>query len=170
MHQEAPRGGAPSAFDRTLETALGVLTAAVLFVMMALTCVDVVGRYVFNRPVAGGLEMIEILVAATVFAALPLVTLRQEHVTVDLFDAITPDWLLRVQHVAAYVLAAAVCGILAWQLWIRAGRMLGYGDTTAVLRIPLYPLTYSMTAMMALTALIFLVLAIRPPARRLKKE
>jgi TRAP-type C4-dicarboxylate transport system permease small subunit len=138
--------------------------------MMALTCVDVVGRYFFNRPVPGGLEMIEILVAATVFSALPLVTLREEHVTVDLLDAIVPDWLLRVQHVAAYLAAAIVSGALAWQLLVRANRMLGYGDTTAVLKLTLYPLTYFMCAGMATVAVIFLLLAFRRPARRLKKD
>jgi TRAP-type C4-dicarboxylate transport system permease small subunit len=170
MSHGPPDGGAPSVLDRAIEWTLGVVTAIVLFIMMTLTCVDVVGRYAFNRPVAGGLEMIEILVAATVFAALPLVTLRHEHVTVDLLDAVTPDWVLRAQHFLGYLLSAAVCGVLAWQLWIRAVRMLGYGDTTAVLRIPLYPLTYSMSALMGLSALIFLVLALRRPARRLRKD
>jgi TRAP-type C4-dicarboxylate transport system permease small subunit len=158
------------AFDRAVESALGTLTATALFVMMALTCVDVVGRYLLNRPVPGGLEIIEILVAATVFGALPLVTLREEHVTVDLLDAFVPNWMLRVQHVAAYLASAVVCGVLAWQLLIRANRMLGYGDTTAVLKIALYPLTYLMCAAMAVVAVIFVLLAFRPPARKLKKD
>jgi TRAP-type C4-dicarboxylate transport system permease small subunit len=167
---DGPGGGrAPSAFDRAVEAALGVAVAAVLFAMMALTCVDVVGRYFLNRPVPGGLEMIEILVAATVFSALPLVTLREEHVAVDLLDAVVPDWLLRVQHVAAYLAAAVVSAALAWQLFVRAGRMREYGDTTAVLKITLHPLTYFMCAGMAAVALIFLVLAFRRPARKLKK-
>ena len=37
-------------------------------------------------------------------------------VTVDLLDAVVPDWLLRLQQVAASLLAAAVCGVAAWQL------------------------------------------------------
>lgn len=167
MRNDSPDSGAPSFLDRAIERTLGVLCAIVLFIMMALTCVDVVGRYLLNRPVPGGLEMIEILVAATVFAALPLVTMRAGHVTVDLLDAVSPDWLLRVQHVLANILAAVVCGALAWQLWVRAGRMLGYGDTTAVLRIPLYPLTYSMSLLVGLSALAYLVLALRKPARGL---
>jgi TRAP-type C4-dicarboxylate transport system permease small subunit len=168
-HQE-PGAGGGRPFDRAVQSALGALTAVALFVMMTLTCVDVVGRYLFNRPVPGGLEIIEILVAATVFGALPLVTLREEHVTVDLLDAVVPDWLLRVQHVAACALSAAVCGVAAWQLLLRANRMLGYGDTTAVLKIALYPLTYLMSAAMAVVAVILLVLALRPPARKLVKE
>jgi TRAP-type C4-dicarboxylate transport system permease small subunit len=162
--------GGRRAFDRAAEAVLGALTAAVLFVMMVLTCVDVIGRYVFNRPVPGALEIIEILVAATVFCALPLVTLREEHVTVDLLDAVVPDWLLRLQHVAAYLASAIVAGVLAWQLLVRANRMMGYGDTTAVLKITLYPLTYFMFAAAVAVALAFLVLAFRPPARKLKKE
>jgi hypothetical protein len=63
-----------------------------------------------------------------------------------------------------------VCGVAAWQLLLRANRMLGYGDTTAVLKITLYPLTYLMAAGMALVAVIFLVLAFRPPARKLVKD
>lgn len=163
-------GGGGSAFDRAIGSALGALTAVALFAMMTLTCVDVVGRYVFNRPVPGGLEVIEILVAATVFGALPLVTLREEHVMVDLLDAVVPDWMLRIQNVAACVLSAAVCGVAAWQLLLRANRMLGYGDTTAVLKLTLYPLTYLMSAAMAVVAVIFLLLAFRPPARKLIKD
>jgi TRAP-type C4-dicarboxylate transport system permease small subunit len=163
-------GRAGSRLDRVVEATLGLFAAAVLFIMMVLTCVDVFGRYLFSRPVAGGLEITEILVAALVFVALPLVTLREEHVMVDLFDAVTPDWMLRIQHVAASLIATLVAGALSWRLLLRAVRMMDYGDTTAVLRIPLWPLTYAMSALMALTALLFLVLAFRPPARRVKKD
>ena len=51
-HQE-PGAGGERRFDRAVQSALGALTAVVLFAMMALTCVDVVGRYLFNRPVPG---------------------------------------------------------------------------------------------------------------------
>jgi TRAP-type C4-dicarboxylate transport system permease small subunit len=81
-----------------------------------------------------------------------------------------PDWLLRVQHVAACLVSAAVAGVGAWQLLLRANRMLGYGDTTAVLRIPLYPLAYAMSASLALVALVFLLLALRRPVRKIARD
>jgi TRAP-type C4-dicarboxylate transport system permease small subunit len=158
------------AFDRALEAGLGVLVAGVLFVMMVLTCVDVFGRYVLTRPVPGTLEIVEILVGATVFLALPLVTLREEHVTADIFDAVTPDWMLRLQHVLACLLSGGVCLVLAWRLWLRAERLMGYGDTTAVLKITLYPLAFTMSAMMALAAIAFLLLAFRAPVRRIYRD
>lgn len=164
---ESPRRGG---FNRAVEATLGLVAAAVLFVLMALTCYDVFARYLFARPLPGGLEITEILMAAIVFAALPLVTLRQEHVMVDIFDAITPDWLLRVQNIVASLISAVVAAALAWRLLERAFRMQGYGDTTAVLRIPLYPLTYAMAVLMLVTAFYFLVLAVRRPERRVKKD
>ena len=69
-------------FDRLIVPALGLIAATELFCLMLLTCVDVIGRYFFSSPVAGGFEITEMLLAGLIFSALPLVTLRGEHVTV----------------------------------------------------------------------------------------
>jgi hypothetical protein len=43
---------------------------------------------------------------------------------------------------------------LTWQIWLKAGKISGYGDTTDVLRILVGPFVYFMAAMTALTALV----------------
>src|SRR5262245_38163561 len=136
-----------------------------MFGLMTLTCVDVVGRYFFNRPVPGGFELTEILLVALIFAGLPLVSLRNEHVTVDLFDPVTPDWLFRIQHVVACAIGSVCSGYLAWRLWLRAEHMDRAGETTAQLKIKLAWLTYSMSVLMALTAIALLILAFRRAQR-----
>ena len=132
---------------------------------MILTCADVIGRYFFGAPVFGAFEVTETLLAALIFAALPLVTLRGEHVTVDVFDAFTPDWLFRAQHVVASAMGALATGYLAWRLWLRAMNMDAAGETTAQLKLKLAYLTYTMSILMALTALALLVLVFRKPQR-----
>ena len=52
--------------------------AAILFAMMVLTTVDVVARYVFNRPLRGAFEITELLLVVLIFAGLPLVSLAGE--------------------------------------------------------------------------------------------
>ena len=151
-------------FDRLVVPTLGYVAAAVLFCLMLVTCVDVIGRF-FNLPLFGGFELTEILLATLIFAGLPLVTLRNEHVTVDLFDAVTPDWLLRIQHVVACAVGMVCTGFLSWRLWLRGDHMAAAGETTAQLKIQLAWLTYSMSVLMALTALALLVLAFRQPQR-----
>jgi len=152
-------------FDRAVVPPLGYVAAAVMLCLMLLTCVDVVGRYFLNKPLWGGFELTEMLLAALIFAGLPLVTLRGDHVTVDLFDPITPDWLFRIQHVAACAIGFVCTGYLAWRLWLRAEHMDRAGETTAQLKIKLAWLTYSMSVLMAFTALALLVLAFRRARR-----
>jgi TRAP-type transport system small permease protein len=152
-------------FDRVVVPGLGYFAALVLFGLMALTCADVVGRYFLGTPISGAFEMTEMLLASLIFAGLPLVTLRNDHITVDLFDPVVPDWLFRIQHVVACLIGFAATSYLAWRLWLRAIGMDRAGETTAQLKFKLAYLTYGMSFLMALTALAMLVLVLRRPAR-----
>jgi TRAP-type C4-dicarboxylate transport system permease small subunit len=157
-------------FDRIIAPALGVAAAMVLFAMMTLTCADVIGRYFFSKPIFGGFEITEMALAAMIFLALPLVTLRNEHITVDVFDAITPDWVFRLQHVVSCLIGMLSTGYLAWRLWLRADTLYTGGETTAQLKIKLGYLAYSMSILMAVTAVALFVLMFRQPQRNVPGE
>ena len=153
-------------YDRVVGLPLGLVSGLLLFCLMMLTCVDVVGRYFLGAPVSGAFELTEMMLAVLIFAGLPLVTIRNEHVMVDLLDPVTPEWLLRVQHVIACLICAVATGYLSWRLWLRAVTMDQAGETTAQLKLKIAYLTYSMSVLMALTALALLVLACRRPAHQ----
>jgi len=155
-----------ASLERAAARLLGYAAAVVLLAIMLLTCADVAARYLFNSPLRGGFELTEMLLAVLIFSALPLVTLRNEHVTVDLFDSVTPDWLLRIQNFIACAIGVVCTGYLAWRLWVRADTMLAYGQTTAELKFMLAWLTYGMALMMWLTSAALMVIAFRPPARQ----
>ncbi len=157
-------------FDRVVAPTLGALGALVLFAMMTLTCVDVIGRYFFSKPVFGGFELTEMMLAAMIFLGLPLVTLRNEHITVDIFDSITPDWLFRLQHIAACAIGMVSTGYLAWRLWNRATTLYMAGETTAQLKMKLGYLAFSMSILMALTAVALFVVMFRQPQRNVPGE
>lgn len=157
-------------FDRRVVPVLGWFAAAVLMALMLLTCADVAGRYLFNSPVWGAFELTEMMLAALIFAALPLVSLRNEHVTVDLFDPVTPDWVLRIQHVVACLIGFACTAYLAWRLWIRTGNLLAAGETTAQLKLTMAWLAYGMAVLMAISSLAMLILARRRPRRHYVDE
>ena len=156
--------------DRAVVPLLGGIAAVVLFCLMLVTCLDVVGRYFFGRPVYGAFEMTEMLLAGLIFAGLPLVTIRNEHITVDVLDPITPDWVFRLQHIVACVLGCVSTGYLAWRLSIRAASLYAAGETTAQLKFKLAYLTYAMSILMALTAVALLVLIFRRPQRHFTGE
>jgi hypothetical protein len=51
-------------------------------------------------------------------------------------------------------------------VWVKAGKIAGYGDTTDVLRLPVAPFVYFMTLMVALTGIVHLARAVFPPPPR----
>ena len=53
---------------------LTIVSATLLFGMMALTFADVVGRYFLNAPITGAHEIIAFMLGLTIFTALPLVS------------------------------------------------------------------------------------------------
>jgi TRAP-type C4-dicarboxylate transport system permease small subunit len=150
---------------RTLDRLLVAIAAASLFAMMAFTFADVVLRYLFARPVRGGLEVVELLMVAMIFSALPLVSRRDEHVTIDtveqhLSDAVRAG-LRRVMHAIA---AAGIAGA-AWLMYRKAATLGEFGDRTQLLGAPIAPFVYFMAALLAVTALVHLAktfLPVRP--------
>ena len=147
---------APTAWERRFDAVLGVASSVLLFGMMLLTFVDVVARYLLNRPIRGGFEITELVLLVLIFAGLPLVTHANEHVTMDLIDR----WLsARQRQVLGRLMeavSAALMFVLTWLMWIKAQRIAGYGDTTDVLRILVGPFVYFMVAMILLSGLIHL--------------
>ena len=153
---------AAASLKRWLEALCGALAAAALFGIMWLTLVDVAGRKAIDTSVPGSLELTEMLMVLVIFAGLPLVSLRGEHVVFDSLDPLLAPWLRRVQAVAVDALCAAALGAVAWLMWIKAGQLMDYGDTTAQLKIPQGPFVYLMSGLCALTALVHLALVFAP--------
>jgi TRAP-type C4-dicarboxylate transport system permease small subunit len=152
----------PAARRGWLERVLGAIAAAVLFAMMMLTTVDVVARYVFNRPVTGAFEVTEMLLAALIYCGLPLVSQRREHIVIDTFDYLMSRRVKRGLDVIAEVLCSATLFGLAWLVFGRAARVAAYGDTTTVLRLALAPVAYLMAVMLLVGAVIHLWLIFVP--------
>jgi len=124
--------------------------------MMVLTFLDVVGRYLFNRPLRGAFELTELGLVVLIFAGLPLVSHANEHVTMDFIDKLLGRRALDLLERAVDAVCAAVMFFLTWQVWLKAGKIAGYGDTTDVLRVAVGPFVYFMAAMIALTGLVHL--------------
>jgi len=134
--------------------------------MMALTFVDVVARYLFNRPIRGAFEITELTLLVLIFAGLPLVSHGDEHVTMDFIDRMLPPRALTILIRAVHAMVAALFFFLTWQMIIKANRIAGYGDTTDVLRIPVGPFVYFMAGMILLTALVHVFKVFVPGTRR----
>lgn len=146
--------GALARVERACRALLNGTAAIAMFTMMALTMVDVLGRYLFSAPLSGAYEVTELLLAAVIFIGLPLVTADDAHIAVDLLDGALNDrvravqaWLIRFINIAAF-------SIFAWLLWENAFKVLRYEDTTSVLKIPYAWLGFLMAVTVSFTTLV----------------
>ena len=143
-------------WKRRADILLGAVASAILFAMMLLTVVDVVARYVFNRPLRGAFEVTELMLLVLIFAGLPLVSFSDEHAVMDFIDRVlrprAQQWLERFVQ----LVNGAFMFFLAWLVWLKANRIWAYRDTTDVLRIVYGPFVYLMAVCLALAGVIHL--------------
>jgi TRAP-type C4-dicarboxylate transport system permease small subunit len=142
--------------DGAMEPLLGVIAGVLLFGMMTITFIDVVLRYIFNAPLRGSFEITELMLVVLIFAALPLVSRREEHVVMDFLDRYLPLGIYRALRALEHVVSAAVMAGMGCLLWQKASKLAAYGDTTSVLRIELAPFVYAIALLIFITALIHL--------------
>jgi TRAP-type transport system small permease protein len=147
---------------KTLERLCSALSAAALFGIMALTLVDVVSRKLLAGSIPGSLEVTELLMVVVIFAGLPLVSLRGEHVVFDSLDPLLPRTLRRVQGGLVDLFCAGGLAVIGWVMWTKAGQMLEYGDKTQQLGLTLGWFVYLMSFLLFMAALVHLMLILAP--------
>jgi TRAP-type C4-dicarboxylate transport system permease small subunit len=135
--------------------------AAVLFAIMVLTGVDVVGRYLFARPVSGADELIAAGMALLIFGSLPIVALRHEHINIDTAVSLLKGWQRDLQRRLVDLIGATVLAYLAWRLLALAQKMSAVGERSSLLHIPHGALAYALAVMAGVSALVTLVLVFR---------
>lgn len=114
------------------------MAAITLFLLVVLTCVDVIGRYFFSMPVVGAVELVRICMAAVIFFSLPAMFFRDDHVIVDLvpfFRSGILAWLVNMALLGISIYVAIRLGDRIMDYAVRAHED---GDTTEYLSIPRY--------------------------------
>jgi TRAP-type C4-dicarboxylate transport system permease small subunit len=122
---------------RNTSNILSVIAAGLLFVLMALGACDVIGRYVFNKPITGTQEMGQVFLALMVFLAWGYTQLAKAHVNVELFLRRFPSRVQAIINLATTFLALVLFGLIVWQGVITAKL---YHDAGRLIYTVLWPL------------------------------
>ncbi len=116
--------------------ALALAGGLVLMVVTALTVFSVVGRTLFDAPLLGDSEVVEIGVAFSIFSFLAYCQMRDANVVIDFFTARAPVLVRDGLDVFAKVLFTAVVCLLGWRLALGGIDAYGHNDFSMFLRIP----------------------------------
>ncbi len=146
---------------RGLERGLEGLMAVFLLSMAIITVIDVIGRYFLNAPLPGGYELVQYLMALSVFAALPLSTRSQSHLTVSLLvDGLTGR-AKRIHHIAILLISAMALAFLAWRMGVQAQVLTRSDAVSGSLGLPLPPVAWAMTGLAWLAVVVAVMLVLR---------
>lgn len=116
---------------------LNLMASLALMALMIITCIDVIGRYVFNKPLTGGTELIELGLAVSIFTVLPVISWRNEHIVVDMLDSYFSPLLHFLKNSLINLVSAMALFFLGQRLQVLGNRSLEYEETTEFLLIPL---------------------------------
>ena len=113
--------------------------------------------WLFGKPLPGDFEMVEMLVAVSVFMFLPYCQITGANVTADLFTARAgPRTVALLEWLAAGV-ALGFSLLLLWRMYYGLLDYRQYVETTTILRVPIwyaYPPALASLALVAAAALV----------------
>ncbi|MGI9379649.1 MAG: TRAP transporter small permease [Methyloligellaceae bacterium] len=133
---------------------LTFMTSAFIGLIAAVTFVDVTGRYLFNSPIHGGVEIIEFLLGLTIFSALPLVTVKRAHIVVELFDGMMSAGFKKIRDVVVLLGSAVMIVFITERMWSTALDMQENGDISIHLEVSTAPLVYFLCFLSAVSVLV----------------
>ena len=113
----------------------GYAAALILIFMMLFTTYAVVMRQVFDAPVLGVIDVMELALVACIFVAMPGVFLREENIVVDVMDQVVSSRIRAVLRLIGLVLTLGFLTVTLVEMLEPALEKLGQHEVTMTLGI-----------------------------------
>ncbi len=120
---------------------LKLIGAACLACMAALTCVDVVGRFV-RHPVFGAVEVVAFMGAVAVAMALAVTHETNAHIGVEIFVSRLSKKKRALVNVLTGTLSFIFFSLVTWQMFDYSISMKRSGEVSMSLGVPQYPFIF----------------------------
>jgi TRAP-type C4-dicarboxylate transport system permease small subunit len=112
------------------------VAAVFLVAMVLLNVVDVGLRSGFNAPIFGTYEIIELLLAAVAFLAIPEAFMRGQHITIELIDQVVPQRVVDALRAFGMLCTVGFLCLLTWFMVQPALDFIEFNEVSIDLQIP----------------------------------
>jgi len=125
---------------KVIADVLGNIGVVLLSVLMLLGTADVIGRYLFHKPIVGTMEIGGILLASMVVLGWSSTQIANEHVSVKFFlSRVSPRARVNLDFATTF-LSLVLFSLLTWQAVLVAKRYHEAGRLVYTINLPLAPL------------------------------
>ena len=135
---------------------MAILSGVTLVILAFMSLWSIVGRSLFDKPLIGDYELVQMLSAIAVALSLPYAHWIGAHVIVDFFTANAKPKTNAVMDLLANLIMAFFSIVIAWRLWVGMLDLKANFDASMMLNIPTwwsYVPFVPAFALLALTAL-----------------
>ena len=123
----------------TASTICNVISQIFAAILTLVVAADAAGRYLFNRPIPGSLEITELMMVFIVFLAFAYVDSKDGHVRVDLVISRLPRKVQPYIDCLDTVISLGIMAIIAWQSVLYSLELRQSGNVSAYWGIPISP-------------------------------
>ena len=142
------------ASTRILACILLFTSGFILLSLVGLTVIEVFSRYILNAPIDGKQDISKLLLATCIFLSFPIITLRREHVDVDLLDSFFSPRADTYRRHLIDIFVSVVLLVISFWVFEKAEKFYIRGSVTDVLSIPIYPFTYFVSFLLFFSGLL----------------
>ena len=129
-------------FMQIVNKGMDLVAATVLVLIMLLTSLDVVLRYL-GYPIQGAYDLVTFGAAFVIGFALPRTSWDRVHITVDILVEKIPE-KRAILDVITRIMAISLFVLIGWNFMKLGGSFLRTEEGTLTLGIPLYPIAYAL--------------------------
>lgn len=137
-----------------LSRLLAIVGGLLLVALTLMTTYSIVMRALFDEPLLGDVELVQMGCGIAIVCFLPLCQLRRGNVIVDVFTLHAPERVRNGLDALGGVLMALAAALLAWRSVIGTADAYGTGEESIIMGLPIW---WSMTAFAPGFALLALV-------------
>jgi TRAP-type C4-dicarboxylate transport system permease small subunit len=139
----------------------GIIAEVATLFMMLLVVANIIGRYLFNHPVTGTLEITESLLVIVIFLSVAMTQYDGGHIRVNIVTRRLPHRWAQAATVVAMLAGALFFTWCAYATWLFAVQSWSFNEHEwGTIVFPLYPMKFVVFAGISLLAFQFLLDAI----------
>jgi TRAP-type C4-dicarboxylate transport system permease small subunit len=124
---------------RNIEKIITVIGGVMLALMMFLGTADVIGRYVFNRPLLGAAEASGLMMGAAVFLSWAYVQSKGGHISLDIISDHYPPRVRAVLNFVMLFLLLVLFSLITYKGGLIAKKAWHLSEMVQILEVPIAP-------------------------------
>ena len=129
-------------FNRRLSGWFEWVGLAGMLLMMAITCVDVVGAKLFRWRLLGALDIVMLSQVVTIAFSAGMALILGRHIKVEFFFKLLSEPIQAIINSFVHLLGLGLFGMIIWRLCALGYSFQTSGEYSATVHIPYYPFAY----------------------------